>query len=163
LQLGGEFVAADQSGSIQADVEIGENISRLQAARPRLAAVEMAGRIVAPDHRADRGADHHIGNDAVRDQGFDDADMGKSARRAPAQRKAEHRPPDAAEPDLVAPVLAVWVTGNQVFQHLKASPSVMRQASRCRRFSPSSAAGMVYGRSGCTITLTGPQGPATQA
>jgi hypothetical protein len=37
-------------------------------------------------------------------QGPDDADMGESARGAAAQRQPDHRPPDAAEPHLVAAV-----------------------------------------------------------
>ena len=117
LELGGELVAADQAGAVEADIEIAEDIARLQAARPFLQRVEMAGRIGAADHGADRGADHDVGNDAMGDQRPDDADMGKSARGAAAQRQPDHRPPDAAQTDLVAAVGAVLAAAHQDIQH----------------------------------------------
>ena len=42
LKLGCEFGAADQTGAVEADIEIGEDISRLQAARPFLQRIEMS-------------------------------------------------------------------------------------------------------------------------
>src|SRR5207302_6965575 len=51
--------------------------------------IEMAGGIGAAHHRADRGADHDIGDDAVGDQRPDDADMGETARGA-VVRSEEH-------------------------------------------------------------------------
>ena len=118
FELGRELGAADQAGAVEADVEIAEDIARLQAARPFFQRIEMARRIGAADHRADRGADHDIGHDAVGNQRPDDADMGKSARRAAAERKPDHRPPDAAEPHLVAAVGAVLAAPDQILQHL---------------------------------------------
>ncbi len=41
------------------------------------------------------------------DQGLDDADMGKAARGAAAERKPDHRPPRRAKPDLVGAVGSV--------------------------------------------------------
>ena len=117
LQLRRQPVAADQARAVETDIEIAENISRLQAARPFLERIEMARRIGAADHRADRGADHDIGNDAMGNQGTDNADMGKSARRAAAQRQPDHRPPDAAEPDLVGAVSAALAASDQNIQH----------------------------------------------
>ena len=101
LELGREPVAADQAGAVEPDVEIAENIARPQAARPFLEPVEMSRGIGAADHSPDRGADHHIGDDAVRHQRPDNADVGKSARSAAAQGQPDHRPPGAAEANLV--------------------------------------------------------------
>ena len=115
---GGELGAADQAGAVEADIEIAEDIARLQAARPFFQRVEMAGGIGAADHGADRGADHDIGHDAVGDQRPDDADMGETARGAAAQRQPDHRPPDAAEPYFVAAVRAVLAAPDQTIQHL---------------------------------------------
>ena len=92
----------------------------------------------------------------------DDADMGQSARGAAAQGKPDHRPPDAAEADLVAPVGAVLATADQVFQH-EVSPGTMRQTSHCGIFLPECAAGMVYIRSALAGTMTGPDGLSRQA
>ena len=108
LQLRRQLVAADQARAVETDVEIAEDTARLQAARPFLQRIELPGGIGAADHRADRGADHDIGNDAVGDQGPEDADMGKSARGAAAQRQPDHRPPDAAQPDLVGASEPFW-------------------------------------------------------
>src|SRR5665213_1717062 len=74
----------------------------------------MSGRIGAADHRADRGADRHIGHDAARHQCLDDADMGETAGGATAERQPDYRPPDAAEPDLGGTVLAA---PEQILQH----------------------------------------------
>ena len=121
LELGCEFAAADQSGAIEPDVEIAKNIPRLQAARPCFQPVELSRGIGAADHSSDRGADHHIGDDAVGNQCPDDADMGKSARGAAAQHQPDHRPPDAAEADLVAAVRCVLAAADQIIQHRRAS------------------------------------------
>ncbi len=76
LQLRRQPVAADQSGAVEADVEIAEDIARLQAARPLLQRIELPDGIGAADHRADRGADHDTGNDAMGQQGPENSDMG---------------------------------------------------------------------------------------
>ena len=117
LELGGELGAADQAGAVEADIEIAEDVSRLQAARPFLQRVEMPGGVGPADHGADRCADHDVGNDAVGDQGADDADMGEPARGAAAQRQPDHRPADTAEPDLVAAVGALLAAAHPVIQH----------------------------------------------
>ena len=117
LEFGGKLGAADQAGAVEADIEIAEDISRLQAARPFLQRIEMSGGIGAADHGADRGADHDIGNDAVGDQRPDDADMGKAARGAAAQRQPDHRPADAAEPYLVVAVGALLAAAHPAIQH----------------------------------------------
>jgi hypothetical protein len=44
--------------------------------------------------------------------------MGKSARRAATQRQPNHRPPDAAETDLVGAVSAALAASDQNIQHL---------------------------------------------
>ena len=122
FELRGELVAADQAGSIEANVEIAEDIARLQAACPFLQRVEMPGGVGTADHRTDRGADHDIGNNAMGDQRPDNADMGKSTRGAAAERQPDHRTPDAAEPDLVQAGRAVLAPPYQVLQH-KPAPS----------------------------------------
>jgi hypothetical protein len=43
--------------------------------------------------------------------------MGESARGPAAERKPDHRPPDAAEPYLVAAIGAVLIAADQIVQH----------------------------------------------
>ena len=128
LELGGELLAADQPGAVEADVEIAQDISRLQAARPRFEGVEVPGRIGAADHRPDRGADHDIGDDAMGHQRADDADMGKAARGAAAEREPDDRPPNAAEADLLAAIRAALAASRQNFQHRR-SPGAISATS----------------------------------
>jgi hypothetical protein len=106
----------------------------------------MPRRIGSADHRADRGADHHIGNDAVGNQRTDDADMGKSARGAAAQRKTDHRPPDAAEADLVVAVGAFLATPHPIIQHRKLLFGLL--TIRYGLALPVCSASMVYAASG---------------
>ncbi len=68
LELRGKLFAADQARAVETDIQIAQDTSRLQAARPFFERVEMSGRIGAADHGADRGADHDVGDDAVRNQ-----------------------------------------------------------------------------------------------
>ncbi len=100
LELGRQLGSTDQAGAVQADVEIAEDIARLQPARPFLERIEVSGGIGAADHCADRRSDHDVRDDAVGEQRSENADMGKSARSSAAQRKADDRPPDAAKSDL---------------------------------------------------------------
>jgi hypothetical protein len=51
------------------------------------------------------------------DQRPDDADMGKSARRAAAECQPDHRPPDAAQPHPVTAIGAVLATPDPTIQH----------------------------------------------
>ena len=125
LEFGRKLGAADQAGAVQADIEIGEDISRLQAARPFLHRVEMSGGIGAADHGADRRSHHDIGNDAVGHQRPDDADMGKAACGAAAQRQPDHRPADTAQPHLVAAVGAILAAAHPAIQH-QYSPAAFR-------------------------------------
>src|SRR5450631_2898142 len=118
FELGRQLVAADQARTVQPDIEIAEDISRLQAARPVFKRIEMPRGIGAANDRADRGADHDVGHDTVGNQGPDDADMGESARCAAAQREPDDWPPDAPETHLVAVVLAVLAAPDQYIQHL---------------------------------------------
>ena len=141
LQLGRKLGAADQTGAVETDIEITKNISRLQAARPFLQPVEMARRISTADHRADRGADHDVGNDAMRKQGPDNTDMGKSACGAAAQGQPDHRPPDAAKTHLVLGFRAVLTSSDQNFQHL-VSPGP--RGYPLRRSLPELIASIVY-------------------
>src|SRR5476649_623915 len=102
----------------------------------------MPRRIGAADHRADRGADHHIGNDAMGNQRPDDADMGKSARGAAAQREANHRPPDAAEPYLVAATRVGLAAPDQIIQHRRSPEST--KTNSYRPTLPECTTSMVY-------------------
>ena len=63
----------------------------VSAARPVFQRVELAGGVAAADHGADRGADDDVGHDAVREQRAHDADMGKAARGAAAERQPDGR------------------------------------------------------------------------
>ena len=130
LEFGRKLVAADQAGAVEADVEIAEDAARLQAARPFLERIEMAGGIGAADHGADRGADHDVGHDAVRQQRPDDADMGEAARGAAAERQPDHRPADAAEPDLVVAVGALLAAAHPAIQHRKLSCATRHYSPR---------------------------------
>src|SRR5258707_9936637 len=91
----------------------------------------MSRGIGAADHRADRGADHDVGDDPMGNQGPDDADMGKPARRAAAQCQSDYRPPDAAKAHLVAAVRAVLAAPDQNIQHL-ISPGSARLSATVR-------------------------------
>ena len=77
----------------------------------------MPSRIGTADDRANRGADHDIGDDAMGNEGAENADMGKSARGAAAQRQPDDRPPDTAKAHLVMVVRAVWAASLQNIQH----------------------------------------------
>ena len=73
-RLGQRFeqaAAADQAKAAEAHVKIAEQPAPREAARPRLDLVELAGRIAAADHRADRGAGNDVGLEALRDEGAD--------------------------------------------------------------------------------------------
>ncbi len=71
----------------------------------------------------------------------DNADMGKSARGAAAQRQPDHRPPDAAKTHLVAAVRAVLAASDQNFQHLVPPGS---EAIRCGLAPPECITSIVY-------------------
>src|SRR6201987_4138572 len=77
----------------------------------------MAGRIRSTNHRADRGADHDIGHDALGQKRADHPDMGKATGSPAAERKANHRLSDAAEANLFAGLRPVGVTPDQTFKH----------------------------------------------
>ncbi len=89
VQFGRKMAAANKPGPGQADVEIAEDVAHVEAARPFLQAVELAGGIAAADHGADRGADDDVRHDAVRGERAHHADMGKAARGAAAERKPD--------------------------------------------------------------------------
>src|SRR6185312_3702211 len=145
FELRRKLLAADQAASVQADVEIAENVAHLQAERPLLQRVEMAGRERAADNGTDRGTDHDVRHDAVREQRLHDADMGKSARGAAAERKADDRPADTAEADLVARIRIVLVMPGQNIEHRKL---LQVQTSACRPAPPETTAHMVYAAGG---------------
>src|SRR3569833_2612796 len=84
----------------------------------------MTGSVGATDHGADRRPDHNVGNEAVRQQGADDADMGEAARRAAAQSKPDHRLANRPQPNLATLVSAVLAASNQHFQHYT-SPGIL--------------------------------------
>ena len=85
------MAAANEAGSGQADIEMAQHAAHGQRARPGFQAVELIGGIAAADHGADRGADNDVGHDAMREQGTHDADMGKAARGAAAERQTDGR------------------------------------------------------------------------
>ena len=135
LEFGGELGAADQAGAVQADVEIAEDIAGLQAARPFLQPIEMSGGIAPPTTAPIEGPDHDIGRDAVRGQSPDDADMGKTARRAAAERQPDHRPPERAKTHLVVAVGAPLAAAHPTIQH----QTTLLPASRIFAAAPSRA------------------------
>jgi hypothetical protein len=87
----GEPSAADQAAAREADVEITQEAAPGEPACPLFETVEMARGVAAAHHSADRGADHHVGCDAVRQQRAEHADMGKAARAAAAEREPDGR------------------------------------------------------------------------
>ena len=92
FQTRGQPPAADEARSAEADIEIAEHAARGEVARPGFEGVELILHVAAADHGADRGADDHIRNDAVVLQHPQHADMGKAARRAASEGKADFRP-----------------------------------------------------------------------
>src|SRR6202140_521390 len=131
FQLRRQLVTADQARTVEPDIEIAQDISWLQAARPVFERIEMPRGIGAANDRADRGADHHIGDDAVGDQCPDDADMGKPAGGTAAQSEADHRPPDTPETHFFATILAVLAAPDQYIQHLT-TPGSTRLCTKAR-------------------------------
>src|SRR6185369_16673320 len=108
----------------------------LQAASPLLQRIQPAGRIEAADHGADRGADHDVRYDAIGGQGSEDADMGKAARRATAERQANDRPSHAAKTDLLS-IGAVRAPTLQDIKHRNPpTPGQPSQQSRRRTSAP---------------------------
>jgi hypothetical protein len=65
-----------------------------------------------------------MGDDAVGDQRAQDADMGESARRAAAERKADHRPPDAIQAYGVTTIRLTLAASDQHIEHAKLSRSL---------------------------------------
>ena len=126
LQLRGQLLAADQARSVKAHIEIAQDVAQLQAARPFFQPVEMSGRERTANHRANRGADHDIGNDAVGSQRPQDADMSEAARRPAAEGDADHWPPDTTQADFIAYFLAhllavirlALAASDQYFEHI---------------------------------------------
>src|SRR5882724_2235894 len=114
LEMSSQLVAANQARAVEADIEIAEDISRLQAARPLFERIQMPRGIGAADY---------IGDDAVRDQRPDNADMGKSTGSAATQGEPDHRPPDAAETYLVTAIRAVLAAPDQNIQHRRSPES----------------------------------------
>src|SRR6516164_9294982 len=86
----------------------------------------MSGRERTANHRANRGADHDIGNDAVGAQRPQDADMSEAARRPAAEGDADHWPPDTTQADFIAYFLAhllavirlALAASDQYFEHI---------------------------------------------
>ena len=147
LDFGRKLGAADQARAVQADVEIGEDAARLQAARPFFHRIEMSGGIGAADHGADRRSHHDVGNDSMGHQRPDDADMGKAARGAAAQRQPDHRPANAAEPYLVLGIGALLAAAHPAIQHANSpAASTISAAARPRQNRPFRSACMVYAR-----------------
>ena len=58
------------------------------------------------------------------DQRPHDADMGKAARGTAAQRKPDHRPPDAAQSHLLIAIGSVTAASDQDIQHRKSPEGV---------------------------------------
>ena len=112
-----ELVAADQAGAVEADIKIAQDIARLQAARPFLQRIELPDGIGAPDHGTDGGADNDVGDNAMRNERPDDADMGESTSGPATERQSDHRPPDAAKSYPVAAIGAVLAAPHQILQH----------------------------------------------
>ena len=107
----------------EADIEIAEQAAPRQAARPFLDRVELAGRIAAADHRADRGAGDDVGHVALGEQRADDADMRKAARRAAAQHEPDARPRRRRS-------ASAWLPVDRLIAVLSATPQKMKHANQ---------------------------------
>jgi hypothetical protein len=78
----------------------------------------------------------------VGNQGFDDPDMGESARGAATECEPDYRPPNAAEPYLVTAVGIVLTASDQIMQH---RDNLLRYEATSRGlFPPEWTTGMVY-------------------
>jgi hypothetical protein len=136
LQLGRKLGAANQSGTVETDIQVTKDIPRLQAARPFFQLVQLASRMSAANHRADRSADDDVRNNAMRNQGPDDADMGKSACGSAAKGQPDHRPPDAAKTHLVLGFSAALTSSDQNIQHdVSPGPEANRYGAACQNLS----------------------------
>jgi hypothetical protein len=62
-----------------------------------------------------------MGHDPIGKQRPENADMGKSARRATTQGKSDHRPSNAAKSDFSVAIRSAMAAPDQIFQH-RASP-----------------------------------------
>ena len=95
LELGGELAAADQAGAVQLDVEVAQHAARLQAARPFVERIQMAGDIGARrPRRRSRCRRRRPGRCRAR-AGRAGCRYGQSHARR--RRPARGRPPGAAK------------------------------------------------------------------
>src|SRR6202035_4238858 len=85
-------VAGNEARAAEREVEVTEHAAACHLPAPMLELVEMAGRVKAANDSANRGAGDHGRLDAVGHQSAQHADMGKAARRAAAERKADRQP-----------------------------------------------------------------------
>src|SRR5262249_50227631 len=86
-----EMAAADQARARQADIEVAKHASHREGARPTFQVVHFFSGIAAADDSTYRSADDHVGNDAVRFESADHANMGETASGAAAKCKADGR------------------------------------------------------------------------
>src|SRR5262245_18018111 len=86
-----EMAAADQAGAGQTDIEVAQDASHGERARPGLQVVHFLGGIATADNGADGSADDHVGNDAVRFKSADHTDVGENEGGAAAKCKADGR------------------------------------------------------------------------
>jgi hypothetical protein len=77
----------------------------------------------------------------------DDADMGKAAGGAAAQRQPDYWPADAAEPYLVVIIGAFLAAAHPAIQHANSpAATTIFAVARLRQTSPFQSACMVYAR-----------------
>jgi hypothetical protein len=91
LETGGQPAAADQAGAADSHIEITDDATPCERARPFLQRIEFAGRVAAADHGADRRADDDVRDNAACLERMNNADMGEPARRAATQHQADQR------------------------------------------------------------------------
>ncbi len=92
-------LAADQAAAGEREIEQAEHAPPGQRACERLEHVEPAGRVAAPDQRADRRADHDIEAHAQRVEFPQRADMRPAARGARSEDEPDFRSPGRPAPD----------------------------------------------------------------
>ena len=88
----GEPSAADQARAAQPHIEIADDAAPSQRVGPFFQLVELVVGVAAANQGSHRRADDDVGDNALRKERPDHADMGKAARRAAAEHESDGRP-----------------------------------------------------------------------
>jgi len=88
-QLVGKAASIEQRRAAKADIEIAEHAAAGEAAAPGFDAIEIARRVAASDHGADRRTGDDVRNNSLGDQAADNANMREPACGTTAQHQPD--------------------------------------------------------------------------